>query len=129
MRILLIVILMLVFCCNKQEKCCNTLASLISGLHPVETVEDSYPNGDGFKLNRYSLSQKECSQAERLIKDLKYMTLPIGDSIMDDLIFDYVSDDDEGWYVSEHNPDDERDVRLVLVNKSRLELIIFESYQ
>lgn len=122
----MLILLILVSCVDKKEVVEDFPTP---DLIPFETMEEWYPNGDGFKVVRYRLSELQLKEAEKWIKKLDYRNLPISDDMMDQLIFDYIGEQDEGWYVSEQNPDDPRDVEVVIVNRSRAEFVSFISIQ
>ncbi|MGD1961871.1 MAG: hypothetical protein ACFB2Y_23655 [Fulvivirga sp.] len=99
-------------------------------LYPIESLEEWYPNGDGYFLARYELEGAIFESAKSQIKKVeKINNLPFGDEIIDDLIFDYVEEDDNGYYLLNYNRNDPRDIKMIVLNETKNELIFLISYQ
>ena len=117
---------------DDEKKELLSTVSLPQEVRPVETTEEWYPNGDGYYLSRFSLKDDEVYY--HVVDELKLdhnnlRSLPFGDEILDNLIFEYVDDNDEGYYSLIHNKNDQRDIKMIVLNDTKRELIFFISYQ
>ncbi len=52
-----------------------------------------------------------------------------GDVFIDNLILEFVEEDDDGVYLLENDEVDPRDMRLIVLNRTKMELIIMSSRQ
>lgn len=108
-----------------------SVVTLPEEIYPIETLEDWYPNGDGYYLSRYELKDdKIYSQVRNQLKSNEsFKPLPFGDEIIDDLIFEYVDENDEGYYYLIFNRNDPRDIQMIVLNTTKKELLFLISYQ
>ena len=104
---------------------------LPSSLKPIETLSEWFPNGDGYDLIRYEITDQPLFARinHQFKSDPRYMALPFGNEIIDDFIFEYVNQADHGLYRLEYNKNDQRDIKMVVLNTTKKELIFFISFQ
>jgi len=92
-----------------------------------EQVKEMHPNGDGYLLYNYKINRKLIEEV-RPQKD--FASLPFKQNeVVDNRIYDYLSDQDEGYYIIRHLDDnDPRDQMVVVLNVTRMELTILMVY-
>lgn len=115
---------------EKEKTELLTAITLPEDLYPIESLEEWYPNGDGYFLTRYELKESIFNDVKSQIKQVKEIRdLPFGDDIIDNLIFEYMEEDNKGYYYLNYNRNDPRDIKMIVLNETKKELIFFISYQ
>jgi hypothetical protein len=134
--IILIILMLLLICCRKEKSndfVANeqkTIAGLLlpDTLRPIEVIDEPLENGDGVRLHRYQLDSSLYLDLEKQMRSFSSMELPFRpNEYIDNLIYDYVDDTDFGYYILKHDQEDQRDLLLIVLNKSRVELTIILS--
>lgn len=108
-----------------------SVVELPRDLKPIEETNEWYPNGDGYYLARFLFEDKKSLKdiKSQLLAISNINELPFGDEIIDGLIFEYLEDEDEGLYLLNFNRKDPRDIKLIVFNETRKEIIFLLSYQ
>lgn len=131
--ILLSVITFLTFCSRKKDDVnIKNIAgiNIPENIEPAEIRNEILPNGDGYLVHRYSISVKMYEDFENQLRTLGVSELPFSDTIfVDNLIFEFVNENDEGLYRIINDEEDPRDILLTVLDKSKMELIIMLSKQ
>ncbi|UII27581.1 hypothetical protein LVD15_03910 [Fulvivirga maritima] len=115
---------------DKEKERLLALTEMPENIYPFETYDEWYPNGDGYFLARYRLNKGNFIDIKNRIKKLSGVKkLPFGDEIIDNLIYEYVDEEDQGLYYLEFNKNDKRDIHMILLDETKGELIFMISYQ
>lgn len=126
-----ICILSIVFSCSSEgviEQLINT--NLPENIRPIQTIESSNSHDTDYKIVRYSIDEGFINLVEENVNPEYKFRLPLEKrDILDPIILKYVSEADEGFYVCRHDYDYEEDMSMVIVNRTKKELIYFRAYQ
>ncbi len=97
----------------------------------LDSASEFMPNGDGYLIYRYLIDESLYSDiSQQLKKKENIRSLPFkNDDVIDNLIFDFVGEKDEGSYFLENDNEDPRDILLVVLNKSKMHLVVMASRQ
>jgi len=99
-------------------------------LEPIEVRDELLPNGDGYLVHRYSIDENLYTNILNQFEKDKIRKLPFADDIfIDNLIYEFVDDSDQGDYTITSDKEDPRDIMVVVLNSTKKELIIFNSKQ
>lgn len=109
---------------------------IVGGIHlpislePKEILEDWLPNGDGYLIHRYSIEKSIYNEVFNQLKNESAHDLPFEDDVfIDNLIYEFVDDTDQGVYKLINDEEDHRDMMLIVLNGTKMELIIMHSRQ
>lgn len=120
--------------CNSPEKNSNSdstkeIGGLIlpDSLIAFDIVDETYSNGDGYLVHRYKIKEKNITEL-RLQRE--FTRLPFKrNEVIDNRIYDYINDGDQGFYSVNHfDKEDPRDQVIILLNSTRMELVIFMTF-
>jgi len=113
---------------NEPKKIVADIALPIT-LEPFEVHDEWLSNGDGLLIHRYHLDATLYEDIEKQLNKAKASKLPFAVNLdVDNKIFDFIDDNDQGLYLITYDPEDDGGSTLVVLNYSKMELTVLMSY-
>jgi hypothetical protein len=129
MNFILVLVIAVWQCSPKQSSDKFPWITIPEGATAVNSYEESFPNGDGYRMVIYSLDMDAMKNIEDQLNGLHSNPLPITNEVIDDVVYKHLRDTDHGSYKIEHNKNDVRDIYLVILNKTQNSLLLLVSFQ
>lgn len=96
-------------------------------LEPTEIIDELLPNGDGRLLHRYLINEALYEDISNQLT-MEGRPLPFAENVyIDNIVYEYLDENDRGVYKLVNDQEDPRDIHLIILNETRMELIILIS--
>ena len=103
--------------------------SLPADFEPAEVKEEWLPNGDGYLLHIYNVDVTDYEEIAAQLKLGRFKELPFTrGEVISSRIYRYMDKSDEGIYRLYNDEEDPRDAILIVLDRTRMELIILMTF-